>query len=208
MERPFSLITNYIYFYHLNKFVLLPVYPDTINDSSSISFQSSTPLSRSAPIQSFSSAGPRTVQLSFDLHRDLMRITNYNVSNVDLPLTDDYIDYLVNQLQAMALPRYSASQKMVDPPMVAIRLGNQIYCKGVVSSGVSTTYRPPILPDGKYAQVSVAFTVTEVDPYDAEYVWDNGSFRGLNTSLERRLFVQSNSNAPTKGDESVQAIWV
>jgi hypothetical protein len=30
--------------------------------------------------------------------------------------------------------------------------------------------------------------VHEVDPYDAESVWTQGSFRGLNTTLDRRIY--------------------
>lgn len=194
-RRTFNLITNYIYFYHTNSFILLPVYPDSVTDTSQVNFASTPLLARSAPIYSFSNAGPRTVQINLNLHRDLMTETNYQNSNVNLDIGDDYVDVLIRSLQAMALPRYDASAKLVDPPIVAIRLGNEIYCKGVVVGSVSTTYQLPILENDKYSQVSVAFTISEIDPYDADIVMRTGSFRGLNTTLERSFW--TNGDIPT-----------
>ena len=48
--------------------------------------------------------------------------------------------------------------------MVAVRFGNEIFIKGVVTTGVSVTYEKPILSNNKYAVVTIAFTVSEVDP--------------------------------------------
>ena len=82
---------------------------------------------------------------------------------------------------------------MVNPPMVSVRLGNEIYVKGIVNGGIQVTYQLPILAatssleGDKYAQVTVTFTVSEIDPYDAETVMLEGSFRGLDRTLERRL---------------------
>ena len=36
--------------------------------------------------------------------------------------------------------------------------------------------------------VDINFAINEVDPYDAETIMTAGSFRGLNTSLERNLW--------------------
>ena len=66
-----------------------------------------------------------------------------------------YVDILVNQLQAAALPRYAAAEKMVNPPIIAVRFGNDIFCKGVVHGSVATTYSGPILRTDKYAEVTV-----------------------------------------------------
>ena len=105
----------------------------------------------------------------------------------------DYVDVLTRQIQAIAVPRYSASEKMVDPPMVAVRIGNEIYIKGIVNGAVSVAYSGPIInmsydsiaKNDKYAIVEISFTVSEVDPYGADEIANVGSFRGLNTSLER-----------------------
>ena len=188
-SRPFTLITNYIYFYPTSEFILLPVTPDSVQDSMSASFNATTPLSRSAPIYAYSNSGPRTVQISLHLHRDLMQSMNYKTSNVALKLDDDYVDTMIKYLQAMVLPRYAASTKMVDPPMVALRIGNEIFCKGIINGNVGLTYSLPMLANDKYAIVDVSFSVTEVDPYDADQVIQQGSFRGLNTTLERNFWL-------------------
>lgn len=188
MSRNFDLIENYIYLYHIDKFIILPSWPETIRDNLQATFSSANPLARSAPIYSYSSSGPRTMEVSLSLHRDMMTQINYQNSNIDLELGDDYIDTMIKQIQAIALPKYSVSEKMVNPPMVALRFGNEIYIKGVVQGGISITYSGPLLENNKYAIVEISFNVTEVDPYDAETIQTVGSFRGLNKTLERRLY--------------------
>lgn len=187
----FTLIENYIYFYHIDKFLIIPTYPESVQDSLTSTFGQTNPLARSAPIMSYSHSGPRTVQISLKLHRDMMTQVNISASNFnrqEIELGDDYVDVLLKQLQAMALPRYQANAKMVNPPILALRLGNEIYVKGVVNGGINVTYSGPILNSNKYAIADVTFTVTEIDPYDADTVQIAGSFRGLNKTLERRLF--------------------
>lgn len=187
-EYKYQMIDNYIYLYHLNTFLILPAFPDSVNDVLPVNFQSSTPLSRSAPIYSYASSGPRSIQVHFKLHRDMMKQINYNLSNATLELGDDYIDYLIKALQAASLPKYDATTKLVNPPIVALRLGNQIFIKGIIQGNISLTYNYPILPDGKYSNVDVNFQICEIDPYDAESVVSMGSFRGLSTTLERNLW--------------------
>lgn len=184
----FTLIENYIYLYHIDKFLLLPSYPESIQDSLSATFQSSPALARSAPIFSYSYSGPRSMQISLSLHRDMMTQINYQNSNLNLELGDDYIDTLLKELQAIALPRYTSSIKMVNPPMIALRLGNEVYIKGVVNGGITINYHGPILQNNKYACADISFTISEVDPYDADTIQNVGSFRGLNKTLERRLY--------------------
>lgn len=193
-HRSFSMIENYVYLYHTDTLIALPVYPESITDTMSIRFSETTPLSRSAPIYSYSSSGPRTFQVQLPLHRDLMNQVNiktesfiYKNIGVDI-YKDDYVEILVKQLQSAALPSYAASEKMVNPPIVAVRFGNSLFCKGVITDGVTVEHSGPILPNNKYAMQTVSFTVSEIDPYDAEYVALVGGFRGLNTTLERNLY--------------------
>jgi hypothetical protein len=197
-SRPSDLITNYIYMYHVDKFLILPTYPENVQDHLSSNFGTTNPLARSAPIYSYVSSGPRTVQISLDLHRDMLYQVNMGANNLFTSesgldsLDVDYVDDLVKELQAIALPVYSAGEKMVNPPMVAVRLGDDIYIKGVVQGGISVTYGLPIIRIGdenKYAKVSISFTVHEVDPYDAVTVMNVGSFRGIDRTLEKRLYV-------------------
>lgn len=187
-EKAFNMINNYVYLFHTNQFIVLPTYPETITDSMSATFNSTYPLLRSAPIFTYVNSGPRTMQITLNLHRDMMQEINYGVSNLNVELGDDYVDTIIKQLQAVVLPKYQASQKMVNPPMIAVRFGNEVFIKGVVTGGITTTYSLPLLDNNKYAIVSISFTVSEVDPYDAQSVQKYGSFRGLNKTLERNLY--------------------
>jgi hypothetical protein len=90
-------------------------------------------------------------------------------------------------LQAIAVPKYNLSNKAIEPPLVAVRLGREVFIKGIVDGGVRVTYKKPILVDEKYAIVGISFTVSEVDPYDASTVFQNGSFRGLTATLRKGM---------------------
>lgn len=96
---------------------------------------------------------------------------------------EDYTDQLIRALQSISVPKYNVSNSAVEPPLVAIKFGREIFIKGVVSGSISVTYTKPILSDEKYNQVQITFSVTEVDPYDATSVFKNGSFRGITNTL-------------------------
>lgn len=187
-SKVFRMIDNYIYLYHTKTLVIIPTYPNSISDTMSASFNPSTPLARSAPIYSYSSSGPRSFQVELNLHRDMLNNVNtdtvLNVDNVD----EDYVDILVNQLRAVVLPRYAASEKLVDPPVIAVKFGSDFFCKGIVNNSLSITYSGPILTNNKYALITISFTITEIDPYDAESVMTLGGYRGLSTTLEKDIY--------------------
>lgn len=181
-------LDNYIYISHLDdgiKYWRLPVYPDEVTDNMSSTFRENNALGRSAPVMTYSNSGPRTVSFNFDLHRDMMDDVNENYSNSLLQGEgEDYIENLIHALQAIAVPKYNLANKYVEPPMVAIRLGDEIFIKGVVSQAIQVSYKKPILSNNKYAMVSLGLTITEVDPYDATTIYSNGSFRGVVQTLK------------------------
>ena len=184
IQKIFSLPDNYIYISHLDnlgqdfKYWVLPFYPDSIADTENSTFSETNALGRSAPVYTFSNSGPRTVQIEIKLHRDMMDDVNTGVSNVRLQNGEDYIESLIHALQSIAVPKYNLTNKAVEPALVALRIGSQIFIKGVVTSGIGITYSKPILENDKYAQVSLSITISEIDPYDATTVYKNGSFRG------------------------------
>ena len=178
-------ITNYVYLYHTNTCIILPNYPDNMTDSSTASFATNQPLGRSAPIFSYSHSGPRSVNFQFELHREMLDQVNGFTPGQSV----DTVDRMIREIQAAVLPNYAASEKMVDPPLVAVRVGVDMYIKGVVNGSVSVGYSGPILYNDKYAVVTINFPVTEVDPYDAQVVQRIGSYRYsgdivLNTSMD------------------------
>ena len=186
--RIFNAIDNYIYLYHIDKFIVIPTFPDQLNDTMSVNFNKSTPMSRSAPIYSYSDSGPRTMQFNITLHRDMMTEINHGVSNYPVPVGDDYVDIMAREIQAIALPAYNSSNKVVDPPLIAVKIGKEVFIKGVVTGNVGVTYEYPILETDKFAQVMISFNVEEIEPYDANSVIQVGSYRGLDTTLERNLY--------------------
>jgi hypothetical protein len=105
------------------------------------------------------------------------------VSNVTPRDGEDKAESFIHALQAIAVPKYNLSNKAIEPPLVAVRLGHEVFIKGIVNGGISVTYGKPILVNEKYATVKVSFSITEVDPYDATTVFQNGSFRGLTATM-------------------------
>lgn len=190
MADSINLVTNFLYLYHTNEWLLLPEYPDSVSDSMSSNFQQTNALSRTAPVFTWSNSGPRKVQIQLNLHRDMLHEINLNVSNFRINVDEDYIDVLARKLQSIALPRYDASYKGVVPPMVALRLGKEIFIKGVVVGQVAIVYQKPIRDDDKYLNVTLNFEVYETDAYDAVSVSQQGSFRGITRVFEDGLFIK------------------
>ena len=176
----------YIYISHLDEKVQywkLPQYPEEVTDQMQSNFSENNTLGRSAPVYTYSNSGPRTVTFNMEFHRDMIDEANASNSSITLNDNEDYSDKFISALQAIAVPKYNLTNKVIEPPLVAIRLGRQIFIKGVVTSGISVSYKKPILVNEKYAVISIGFTVSEVDPYDASAVYTNGSFRGLVSTM-------------------------
>lgn len=201
-KKIYRSIDNYIYLYHTNTLIILPGFPEDVQDSNSASFATSTALGRSAPIFSYTGSGPRTVSVQLNVHRESVNLMNYTHGNTELfDPGDDYVDVLVKQLQAAALPTYAASEKMVDPPLVACRFGEDIFIKGVINGQVGISYAPPLLRTGKLACIQVGFQVQEVDAYDAIMVSQIGSYRDpgdimLNPTLDADVYWKGPGGQP------------
>ena len=181
---------NYLYISHLDEdfqFWRLPCTPESISDTMQSTFASTNALGRSAPVFTYSNSGPRSVRVELRLHRDMMDDLNVMSSNVKLDYGEDYMDSLIKALQSISVPKYNLGSKVVEPPLVALRLSNEVFIKGVVNGSIGLNYALPILSNGKYAQVSLTLEVTEVDPYDASSVYKNGSFRGIVKTLKNGM---------------------
>lgn len=179
----------YLYISHLDlpeeaKYWQLPGYPDEVTDNMPSEFAANTALGRSAPVYTFSNAGPRSIQISLNFHRDMFEEMPSNVVPRD---GEDKAESFIHALQAIAVPKYNLSNKAIEPPLVAIRLGREVFIKGVVTSGINVTFGKPILVNEKYATMKVSFTISEVDPYDSSTVFKNGSFRGLTATMRQGM---------------------
>ena len=183
----------YLYISHLDEdyqYWILPGYPDDVSDSMQSQFSNSTALGRSAPVYTFSNSGPRTVSIRIAFHRDMFEEINqiqYPNGSSKFADGDDMAEKFIHALQSIAIPKYNLSNKAIEPPLVAIRLGREVFIKGVVSGNVNVIYSKPILVNEKYANIQVDFTISEVDPYDSTTVFKNGSFRGLTATLRQGM---------------------
>lgn len=187
---------NYIYISHLDEnfqFWRLPCTPESVSDTMQSTFAQTTALGRSAPVYTYSNSGPRQVQVSLHLHRDIMDALNLEISNVELKSGEGYVDNLIKALQSISVPKYNLSNKAVEPPLVALRLGEEIFIKGIVNGPIGLTYKLPLMDNGKYAQVTLSLTITEVDPYDATTVFKNGGFRGVVKTLAKGMGMTAKS---------------
>ena len=186
--KHYTLPDNYIYISHLGddgEYLIIPSYPDQVADTMNSNFSSQNALSRSAPVFTYSNSGPREVQFSLRLHRDIMDDVNLGASNIKLEDGEDYVDTLIKKLQAIAVPKYNLTDKAVEVPTIALRLGNEIFIRGIVSGPITVNYEKPLLSNNRYALATVSFTISETDPYDATSIAKNGSFRGLTRTMKR-----------------------
>lgn len=189
MAGTYELVDNYMYLFHTDEWVLLPQYPDSIADQMSSNFAQENVLSRTAPIFSYINSGPRTVQVDLDLHRDMLKEMNMDgASNMKIEVGDDYIETIVKRIQSIAVPKFSAISKTITPPMIAIKFGRDVFIKGVVVGSVSIEYQKPIMTDGRYARVTLHFTVYETTPFDAESISQLGSFRGVTKQFKNGIY--------------------
>lgn len=184
---------NYIYISHLDEdfqYWRLPVTPDTISDSMTVTWSPQNALGRSAPVYTYNNSGPRTVGIKLAFRRDMLDDVNEGISNVNPLVGDDYTDTLIRALQSIAVPKYNLTDKAIEPAMVALRLGQTVFIKGIVTGSVDVTYSLPILADGKYAGIEIGFNIYETEPYDSEILFQKGSFRGLVKTMKKGMGIE------------------
>lgn len=198
---------NYIYISHLDKdhqYWKLPCCPSSITDTMESTFQATQALGRSAPVYTYSYSGPRVVNV--DLHFRIDAFDDENANNptaINSTAAGEYmLDGMVRALQSISLPKYSASNKAIEPPLVALRLSNEVFIKGIVTSPIQLTYELPIIYGDRYAQVRLSLSITEVDPYDAATVFQNGSFRGVVKTLRDGMGFDTKSKASSGASSS------
>ena len=80
------------------------------------------------------------------------------------------VEELIDNLEGMVLPDYNSANKVVNPPIVSLKIRDEIYIKGVVAGTVGKNFQLPLLNYGgqyKYAIVSLNFSIQEIQPYSA-----------------------------------------
>jgi hypothetical protein len=172
---------SYLYIYHLKKEWYLPVLPQSISNSLPISFSPTTiPLS-SAPLQTFSSAGPRSVSISLKMHRKMFELE-------DPKKGAERMEELINDISALALPKYTNASKLVVPPTVLYRAGNEVCIRGIVSGNVTISNSGAWQRDGKLSEIDIQFTIIEVEAFSADYAQNHGVLRSIPTDLTHSVW--------------------
>lgn len=132
-----------------------PCYPESVSDQNSASYTPQNILGRSEPFQYYTGSGPRTVNVSFEMHCEMCG---------DI----DYVYKLVDNIESACYPNYGSA---VAATKVTFHVANNITIRGIIPN-VSTEYSGPILDTvqdpyssaeyPRYAVVKLSFSVTEV----------------------------------------------
>lgn len=140
----------------------MPCYPDSISDSTAVSYTSQNALGRSEPYQAYENSGPRSIPFTFRMHREMTG----DISE---------IERIVRFIESAVYPNYDGTVSAVK---TTVQIGNSIYISGIMTNQ-STNWSGPIGPDNKYNVVDLSFTVTEVtgDPKSSGTIRKIGGFR-------------------------------
>lgn len=127
-----------------------PVYPNELEDERVANYDTMPEmLYQYEPWQVYKSSGPRSVPLSFDMHRDMW--------------SGDHRDGKCNELirfcQANCYPQYKGSA--VNPPRVSFYIKGQCLISGVITD-VRTTWDGPIGLDGYYLHCVLNLNIIEI----------------------------------------------
>lgn len=178
------MVNCYIHFYHLDKTFNIPVTPDQIQNTVSVEFSQEKILGSSAPQVTFGSSGPRSQNVSITLHRQMFALENPSLA-ASADDDEDSVDNLINALAAAAYPKYMDARKAIIPPSILIRFGEESCIRGVIEGSIQQTSSGAWLKNGKMSVVSINFNVLEVEPFSADYVYQNGYLRSVSTDLAR-----------------------
>ena len=176
MVSSINMPSSYVYLYHIDKKFDIPVTPDSISNTASVSYSTEPVLGRSAPLVTFSSAGPRVQNVSLSLHRQMMDLENGS---------SDTVDNLIKALVAATLPSYIDASKAIVPPSILCRFGNETCIRGVIQGDVQCQASGPWLKNGKMAMIQISFNILEVENFSAESAIQDGFLRSVSTNLAR-----------------------
>lgn len=133
---------------------VFPCFPEEVSESVSSSYNSEIPLGRQEPFYVYENSGPRTVNVSFRMHREMFP-------------TITGLDSLINLIESGV---YSSSNG-VPAKRVFLKIGGQISISGIINGQVSVTWSETLnaIPsvfggwsNAHYNIATVSFSVSEV----------------------------------------------
>lgn len=127
----------------------IPAWPDKITDNVAVSWsQEMTTYQHYEDQNTFKQSGPRTMDLTFKLHRAMW---NGNQDSGDC-------EALVAYIESACYPDYDT--QAAEPPRVLFTAGKSIRIYGIIT-GMRTEYGGPIGPDVKYDEVIINISIKE-----------------------------------------------
>ena len=127
----------------------IPAWPDKITDNVAVSWsQEMTTYQHYEDQNTFKQSGPRTMDLTFKLHRAMW---NGNQDSGDC-------EALVAYIESACYPDYDT--QAAEPPRVLFTAGKSIRIYGIIT-GMRTEYGGPIGPDTKYDEVIINISIKE-----------------------------------------------
>ena len=129
----------------------MPCYPTSLTDSVQSDYSSQTVPYRTEPYLNYSNSGPRTVSVSFNLHREMKNETLERLAG------KSDIDIIINTIQAAAYPTTGNSNAI----RAVLTVGKHLHIDGIINGGITTSFSGPII-DGKYNVCDISFSITEV----------------------------------------------
>ena len=131
---------------------IFPCYPESFSDTRQSHFSGSqNPLGRSEPFQIYENSGPRTVSVTFKMHREMFNDDN-------MADGENLVDRVVAGVQSATYPLGYGDH---IPPKVTLVIGNACQIEGIIADQVSANWSDTII-DHRYQMVELSFTVTEV----------------------------------------------
>lgn len=127
-----------------------PCYPESVDDSQTASYQPTNILGRSEPFQIYTGSGPRSVNVSFTMHCEMVHGANSYQSNYE------YVNSLVRLVESSCYPNYGSGVAAIK---CTLQVALNIRITGIITN-VSTKWYGPII-DNKYQMVDLSFSVTE-----------------------------------------------
>ena len=123
-------------------FAYFPCYPESYSDSHQASLATQTPLGRSEPFYIYQNSGPRTVNVSFRMDREMTHTSD--------------IGYIVRLVQSACYP---AGTYATIIPRCTLTIGNNCSITGLISN-VNTNWSDTII-GGQYMVATLDFSVQE-----------------------------------------------
>lgn len=126
--------------------VSFPCFPESFTDTRQSNVTSQNPLGRSEPFQIYQNSGPRTVSVSFRMHREMY----------------SYYEQVSDIVKAVQSATYPIGWERTIPK-VRLVLGNSCSIIGIIAGTVTSNWSETINKNFQYNVVTLDFSVTECE---------------------------------------------